>query len=328
MIITRTPFRVSFVGGGSDLREFYSRNGYGAVVSAAIKKYMYIIIHPYFHDKIRIKYSSTEDVYNIDDIKHPIVRECLKKVQIHRGIEIASIADIPSGTGLGSSSAFTVGLLNALYAYQGKIVSKERLAQEACEIEIDMLGEPIGKQDQYAAACGNLNYLRFNKDESVEVTPVVLSQQMLTSLESSLMLYYTGGSRNAGSILTEQRHNITDEYYYNMLKQMTGFADELYSQINNGEIESLGKMLDKGWLLKRGFSAGVTNDNIDSLYNKAIEHGATGGKLLGAGGSGFLLIYSKDHDAIKEQLGCRYFPFEIDREGSKVIFYDENRVSG
>src|SRR4030043_585108 len=175
MIITRTPFRVSFAGGGTDLKEFYSQNGYGAVVSAAINKYMYIVIHPYFHDKIRLKYSKTEDVKNIHEIEHPIIRECLKKVEIESGIEIASFADVPAGTGLGSSSSFTVGLLNALYAYKGKVVSKERLANEACDIEIERLGEPIGKQDQYASAYGNINYIRFSKDETVDVTPIFLT---------------------------------------------------------------------------------------------------------------------------------------------------------
>lgn len=322
MIITRTPFRVSFAGGGSDLREFYNKNGYGAVVSAAIKKYMYIIIHPYFHEKIRIKYSSTEDVYNIDEIKHPIVRECLKKVHINSGIEIASFADVPAGTGLGSSSAFTVGLLNALYAFQGKIVSKERLAKEACEIEIDILGEPIGKQDQYAVSYGNINYIRFNKDETVDVSPILVSVEKRRSLEQSLQLYYTGGSRSASSILTEQKNSLANKFNYNLIKDMTKLADKLLEFINNGEIAQLGSVLHKGWLLKREVSSGITNDNIDSFYHKAMELGASGGKLLGAGGTGFLLIYADNHDIIKTELGCRYFPFEIDTSGSKVIFYD------
>ena len=209
MIITRTPFRVSFSGGGSDLRDFYSKNGYGAVVSAAIDRYMYIVIHPYFHDKIRVKYSRTEDVEDINQIEHPIVRECLKKVNVERGIEIASFADVPAGTGLGSSSAFTVGLLNALYAYKGKVVPKERLSREACEIEIDILGEPIGKQDQYAAAFGNINYIRFNRDETVDVSPILLTESVKKSLEAHLYLYHVGGERRSGDILYEQKNNIS-----------------------------------------------------------------------------------------------------------------------
>ena len=210
MIITRTPFRVSFTGGGSDLREFYSKNGYGAVVSTAIQKYMYIVIHPYFQSKIRIKYSKTEDVATVDEIQHPIVKECLRKVQIGTGIEIASFADVPAGTGLGSSSSFTVGLLNALYAYKGKIVPKERIAREACEIEIDILKEPIGKQDQYAAAYGNINYIRFNRDETVDVSPILLTDASKQGLENNLCLYYIGGKRKAGGILHEQKKNISD----------------------------------------------------------------------------------------------------------------------
>jgi len=211
MIITRTPFRVSFVGGGSDLRDFYSKNGYGAVVSTAIDRYMYIVIHPYFHDKIRVKYSKTEDVETVEEIEHPIVRECLKKVEIGKGIEIASFADVPAGTGLGSSSAFTVGLLNALYACKGKTVSKERLAREACEIEIDILGEPIGKQDQYASAFGNINYIRFNKDESVDVSPILLTEPAKKRLEDNLCMYHVGGERRSGDILHEQKNNISIE---------------------------------------------------------------------------------------------------------------------
>src|SRR3990170_4168248 len=227
MIITRTPFRVSFAGGGSDLREFYTRNGYGAVVSATINKYMYLVIHPYFHEKIRIKYSKTEDVSNIDDIQHPIVRECLKKLKIEKGVEIASFADVPAGTGLGSSSSFTVGLLNALYAYKGKVVSKERLAAEACEIEIDILGEPIGKQDQYAAAYGNINYIRFNRDETVDVSPILLTDASKQGLENNLCLYYIGGKRKAGGILHEQKKNISDNTIYQNLRTMTALSEEL-----------------------------------------------------------------------------------------------------
>src|SRR4030067_1256242 len=214
MIITRTPFRVSFTGGGSDLREFYSKNGYGAVVSTAIQKYMYIVIHPYFQSKIRIKYSKTEDVATVDEIQHPIVKECLRKVQIGTGIEIASFADVPAGTGLGSSGSFTVGLLNALYAYKGKVISKKRLAEEACQIEIDILGEPIGKQDQYATAYGNLNYIRFNRDETVDVSLVFLNETSREKLESRVALYYVGGKRSSRDILSEQKINISLEDKY------------------------------------------------------------------------------------------------------------------
>jgi D-glycero-alpha-D-manno-heptose-7-phosphate kinase len=322
MIITRTPFRVSFAGGGSDLKEFYSKNGYGAVVSAAINRYMYIAIHPYFHDKIRLKYSRTEDVENIDDIKHPIIRECLRKVRIEKGIEIASFADVPAGTGLGSSSSFTVGILNALYAYKGKIVSKERLAAEACEIEIEILKEPIGKQDQYAAACGNINYIRFNKDETVDVSPILLTEPTKKKLEDSLCLYYTGGKRRAGDILNEQKKNLSDKDKFQNLEKMVELAEELRGVLQEENINAVGDILHKGWIYKKELASGISNEEIDNLYDKAMKCGAAGGKLLGAGGTGFLLIYSEDHKALGKHFGCKALPFSIDREGAKVIFYE------
>jgi len=323
MIITRTPFRVSFAGGGSDLRDFYSRNGYGAVVSTAINKYMYIVIHPYFHDKIRVKYSITEDVEEVDEIRHPIVRECLRKVQIERGIEIASFADVPAGTGLGSSSAFTVGLLNALYAYKGKVVSKERLAREACDIEIERLGEPIGKQDQYATAYGNINYIRFSKDETVDVTPIFLTESSRKSLEEKLCLYYTGGERKASDILEEQKRNISNEDKFSSLQKIVNLTDALRDSLQEGDLDSLGPILHKGWQLKKELSKRISTDGINRLYDKFIKSGAEGGKLLGAGSTGFLLIYSNKHDRLQRFFGLKVLPFNIDREGTKIIFYDQ-----
>ena len=322
MIITRTPFRVSFAGGGSDLRDFYSKNGYGAVVSTAIDRYMYIVIHPYFHDKIRVKYSRTEDVEDINQIEHPIVRECLKKVNVERGIEIASFADVPAGTGLGSSSAFTVGLLNALYAYKGKVVSKERLAREACEIEIDILGEPIGKQDQYGSAFGNINYIRFNQDETVNVSPILLTESVKKRLETCLYLYHVGGERRSGDILHEQKNNISLDDKFQNLKKMVKLTDELRDALHAEKTSIVGDILNKGWFYKKELATGISNNNIDQMYDKAIKYGASGGKLLGAGGTGFLLLYAEDHDILKEQMNCKVLPFLIDREGTKVIFYE------
>lgn len=322
MILTRTPFRVSFAGGGSDLREFYSVNGHGAVVSAAICKYMYIVIHPYFHDKIRLKYSKTEDVENIEDIEHPIIRECLKKVDIGSGLEIASFADVPAGTGLGSSSSFTVGLLNALYAYKGMVASKERLASEACEIEIDILGEPIGKQDQYAAAYGGINHIRFNRDESVNVTPVMLAEKERERLEGSLCLYYSGCGRRSSDILREQKENMTLDSMLRNLKKMVELADTFRDSLNEGNVDMTGELLHRGWLYKKELASGISNGLIDEMYEKAIKNGAKGGKLLGAGSSGFLLVYAEDHDALRGHLGCRVLPFRIDREGTKIIFFE------
>jgi len=322
MIITRTPFRVSFAGGGSDLREFYSKNGYGAVVSAAINKYMYIVIHPYFHDKIRLKYSKTEDVENVDEIQHPIVRECMRKAALEKGVEIASFADVPAGTGLGSSSAFTVGLLNALYAYKGKVVSKERLAAEACEIEIDRLKEPIGKQDQYAVAYGNINYIKFNKDETVDISPILLTEPAREKLEDRLCLYYIGGKRKAADILNEQKRNMLDDEKFQNLRKMVILADELRDALHNEDINSLGGLLYRGWLYKKELASGISNEGIDGLYNMSLEYGASGGKLLGAGGAGFLLFHANNHESLQRHLGCRALPFNIDREGTKIIFYE------
>src|SRR4030067_3849013 len=321
MIITRTPFRVSFAGGGSDLKGFYSKNGYGAVVSTAIKKYMYIVIHPYFHDKIRIKYSKTEDVESIDSIQHPIVRECLRRVQIERGIEIASFADVPAGTGLGSSSSFTIGLLNALYAHKGIVVSNEKLAQEACEIEIDILGEPIGKQDQYAVAYGNINHIRFNKDETVYVSQILLTESARKALETNLCLYHVGGNRRSGDILYEQKSNMSIDAKFNNLKKMVKIADEMREVLHSKKIDVVVKILHRGWLYKKELANGISSIDIDCLYDKAMKYGAIGGKLLGGGGTGFLLVYSNNHENLKNYLKCKTLPFGIDREGTKIIFY-------
>ncbi len=322
MIITRTPFRVSFVGGGTDLGVFYRENGYGAVVSTAIQQYMYIVIHPYFHDKIRIKYSRTEDVDTVDAIEHPVVRECLKRIGIGTGIEIASFADIPAGTGLGSSSSFTVGLLNALYAYTGKVVSKARLAEEACEIEIDILKEPIGKQDQYAAAFGGVNYIRFNRDETVDVAPILLTEPALRDIERNLRLYYIGGEHKAGDILKQQKRNLSeDRKKFDHMVKMLNLADELNDEMNSQQVKEIGTKLHQGWTFKKQLATGISNPVIDELYEKALAGGG-GGKLLGAGGAGFLLLWHEDHEYLSRQLGRKTLPLKIDREGAKIIFYE------
>lgn len=325
MIITRTPFRVSFVGGGSDLVDFYSRNGYGAVVSATIKKYMYIVIHPYFHDKIRLKYSKTEDVSCVGEIEHPIIRECLKKVNIENGIEIASFADVPAGTGLGSSSAFTVGLLNALYSYKGQIVSKERLAREACEIEIDILKEPIGKQDQYATSYGSINFIRFNKDESVFVEKILCTPDTKKCLEENLLMFYIGNDRKASSILMKQKENIRKADKFNNLKTMVSFALEAQEALISCDLERFGEILHQGWLLKKELSDNISNPLVENYYNTVLNNGGKGGKLLGAGGGGFLLFYCKTEfqKAVRNALSLKELEFEIDQEGTKVIFFNQ-----
>lgn len=229
---------------------------------------------------------------------------------------------VPAGTGLGSSSAFTVGLLNALYAYKGKIVSKEKLAKEACEIEIDILGEPIGKQDQYAAAYGNINYIKFNRDETVDVSPILLTELAKKELKNSLCLYHIGGVRRSSDILNEQEENISNEDKFQNLKKMVMLADELKEALHKGKINSTGDILHKGWLYKKELSNGISNEAIDNLYNKFMKYGAVGGKLLGAGGTGFLLIHSENHDELRKHSGCKVLPFSIDREGTKIIFYE------
>lgn len=320
MIITRTPFRASFAGGGSDLRSFYSKNGHGGVFSAAIKKYMYIVIHPYFHDKIRIKYSKTEDVNDVAEIEHPIVRECLKKLKIEKGVEIASFADVPKGTGLGSSSSFTVGLLNALYAYKGINVTKEQLARESCEIEIDILGEPIGKQDQYIAAFGGINHIRFNNDESVDVFPVHITPLAQKKLESNLCLYYIGGERMAGSILSEQNKSMSSKKEFDAVKSILSLVDDLKKIFEEERFDAIGEILHKGWFYKKELADNIANEEINEFYSDFIKHGVGGGKLLGAGGGGFFLIYADNQDSLKEKMGHKVLPFNIDRDGSKVIF--------
>lgn len=319
MIITRTPFRVSFVGGGSDLPGFYRKNGFGAVLSASIRQYMYIAIHPYFQDKIRIKYSRVEDVDNVEDIQHPIVRECLKRVGIEKGIEIASFADVAAGTGLGSSSSFTVGMLHALYAYQGIRISPLQLAAEACEIEIDILGEPIGKQDQYGAACGGMNVIRFNDDESVETIPLSIARRTVERLESRLRLYYMGGTRSASIILADQTAQVNaDEGKFQNLRRMVDLVPALQNDLLQNNGLGIGEILHTGWTMKRELAGGISNSGIDELYARARGLGATGGKLLGAGGAGFLLLDHPDHAALETELGLRTLPFLIDFEGTKL----------
>jgi D-glycero-alpha-D-manno-heptose-7-phosphate kinase len=328
MIITKTPFRISFVGGGSDLPEFYHEHP-GAVLSTTINKYMYISSHKYFeHDKIRMKYSKTETVKGIDEITHPIFKEALKMFQIQGGLELSSIADVPSGTGMGSSSSFTVGLLHNLYAIKGEHVSKERLAKEACEIEIERLGEPIGKQDQYAAAYGGLNIFRFNTDETVSVEKVYLNKTILSDLEDNLIMFYTGSQRKANEILTEQKSNTKSADKKATLIEMTHLVDELKIALTSNKLDDFGKLLHENWLLKRGLASKISNNDIDDAYTLAMNNGALGGKLLGAGGGGFLLFYcikEKQTKLIEAMKRFRRFPFGLEHEGSKVIYFGDEK---
>lgn len=324
MIITQTPLRMSFAGGGSDLPSFYRQFG-GAVVSSAIDKYIYVNVNKKFDNGIRVSYSRTEEVESVDKIEHPLVRAALQKLEIPGGLEITSIADIPSrGTGLGSSSSFTVGLLLALHAYESRYVSPGELAEESCTVEIELCGEPIGKQDQYAAAYGGLNFYRFEPDDSVIVEPILCSGDKLHKLQSSLVTFYTGNTRAASSILAAQSQQAqSSKTTQDLLSRMTKLAYELRAELDNGNIQALGDILDEGWRLKREVHPGVSSSTIDEWYAAAKKAGAVGGKLLGAGGGGFLTFFAppEKHEAITASLGLRRIDLCLERSGSRVLLY-------
>jgi D-glycero-alpha-D-manno-heptose-7-phosphate kinase len=324
MIGSRTPFRMSFIGGGSDMKEFYSQYP-GCVLSTSINKYMYIFIHKYFDNRIQVKYSKTELVDQISEIKHPIVRSVLNKFNLS-GMDINSIADIPSGTGLGSSSSFTVSLLHALYSFDKKKVSPETLAREACEIEIDILNEPIGKQDQYAAAYGGLNIIRFLKNGDVKVEPLIMEENTYNELQNNLILFYTGQTRSASLVLKDQKNNLLNEKSkFDLMIQMTDLVESAKKHLVQSDLLSFGKTLDLNWNLKRSLSNKISNTNIDDIYRVAKKNGAIGGKLLGAGGSGFMLFYceKENQNTLRRSLkGLREFDFQFDNIGSKIIYND------
>lgn len=322
MIMTRTPFRVSLGGGGSDLKEFYSKNGRGAVLSTTIDKYMYVMIHNYFHEKIRIKYSKTEDVTSLEEIQHPIVRECLKMAEIRSGMEIASIADVPAGTGMGSSSAFTVCLLHALKAFKNKPALREELAEKACHIEIDILQEPIGKQDQYATSFGGLNFIEFHADGSVRVEPVKSDPDVIHALEQNLMLFYVGNDRKASGILSEQRSNMDRDKEFSVVKAMVEIAGQMRLAIEKGDLKRFAGLLHQSWLLKKQASAKISNAEIDRFYETGLQSGALGGKLLGAGGGGFLLFYCEtEHQPnLQKNLNLKRLNFRFETGGSQIVY--------
>lgn len=326
MIITRTPFRISFAGGGTDLREFYSKAP-GCVLSTTINRYIYVSVHPFFNTgQISLKYSKTELADSLEGLQHPIARETLKHMGLCGGVEITSTADIPAGTGLGSSSAYTVGLLHALYAYRGKFVSKERLAQEACAIEIGKLGEPIGKQDQYAASYGGINFIRFNTDDSVNVEPILLSKRNRDELRGNLLMFYTGDVRSASQILSKQKEATSEKNNFASLERMAGLAEELRDSLRAGDTAGFGEVLHKGWLLKKTLATGITNPVIDRYYGFALKSGAEGGKILGAGGGGFLLLYcggSRQEKVRAALKGLREIRFSFDTEGTKIVYVGE-----
>ena len=324
MIISRTPLRMSFVGGGSDLPVFYRKFG-GAVVSTAINQFVYITVNRKFDEKIRVSYSKTEEAKTVGRIKHPLVREGMKMLGIDGGVEITSIADIPArGSGLGSSSSFTVGMLQALHAFSGRHAGAEQLAREACEIEIGRCGEPIGKQDQYAAAYGGLNFIQFNPDESVFVEPIICQRETIEQLQAHTLVFYTGITRSASAILKHQQAALaTEKKKQNVTRKMVTLAHDLRRELQHNRAASFGEIIHEGWRLKKSLTAGITSDAIDDWYDRARKAGAIGGKLLGAGTGGFLMFYAppERHEAIAIALGkLRRMKFAFEPSGSRIIF--------
>jgi D-glycero-alpha-D-manno-heptose-7-phosphate kinase len=324
MIVSKTPLRMSFVGGGSDLPAFY-REETGAVLSTSIDKYMYFALNKKFDGRLRISYTRTEDVETPQQVQHPLVREALSVTGIEGGIEIASMADIPSkGSGLGSSSAYTVGLLNALFAYKNQYASKETLARLACEIEIERCGEPIGKQDQYAAAYGGLNLIRFHPDESVSVDPVVCQPQILAELEASILLFFSGRTRSASAVLANQSQGLRTADRRKLMRRMVELAFDLKQELESGRLSNFGDILDENWRLKTQVSPGVSDPQIDGWYATGRESGALGGKLLGAGNGGFLMFFAppERHVQITKALSdLTRVKFGFDRTGAQIVFY-------
>lgn len=327
MIVSKTPLRMSFVGGGSDLPAYYREEG-GAVLSTSIDKYMYICVNRKFDGQIRVSYSRTEEGQSPRDIQHPLVREALQLVGIDGGIEIASMADIPSrGSGLGSSSTYTVGLLNALYAYQGQYASKATLAAQACEIEIERCGEPIGKQDQYAAAFGGLNLIRFHPDESVSVDPVICQSVVLARLEACTLVLFTGRTRSASAVLAQQSAALREAERRVLMRRMVALAFEMKQELESGRLENVGALLDENWRLKAQMSAGISDAQIDAWYAAGLAAGASGGKLLGAGNGGFLMFFAppERHRRIIDALpGLQSVRFGFDRNGAQIVFFQPN----
>ncbi|MCQ2739239.1 MAG: GHMP kinase [bacterium] len=323
MIITRTPFRISFAGGGSDIKDYYQEYG-GAVLSVTIDKYVYLSMHPYFDENAYLlKYLKTEQCNDVEEIQHHIIKDVFKKYNI-KGVDFNSSADIPAGTGLASSSAFTVGLVNLCNAFTGKYMDKEEIAELACEIEIEDLNEPIGKQDQYACSCGGLNYIEFQKNGNVDVEKLYLSNDSYKKLENNLLMFYTGISRKTGSILTEQKSNIPNKA--KTLHKMVQLAKDLKKELLNGNISAAGTLLNQGWCYKKELASKISSSELDDIYNTAIQNGALGGKLLGAGGGGFFLFYVEDDykDKVRKALlNLKEINFKFDNKGTNIVYYNK-----
>ena len=321
MIITRTPLRVGLVGGGTDLPDYYREHG-GRVLNAAIDKYVYVVVKQRFDDDIYVNYSSKEIVSRVEDLQHELVRETLHMTGVRGGVEITTLSDIPSsgGSGLGSSSAVTVGLLQALFTYQGRQLTAEELADRACAIEIDRCRKPIGKQDQYAAAYGGVCDIRFGPGDRVVVDQLALTPQVRRKVQEELLLFFTGVTRSANSILSEQTANIADRLP--QLHQLRDLAGEAANGLRDGDVDALGVAMNKSWAAKRELASGVSTSQIDEAVEAAISAGATGAKVTGAGGGGFLLLVCplENQRRVREQLAhLRELPISIEPFGSRVI---------
>ena len=327
MIITRSPLRVSLGGGGTDLPSYY-REHEGFLIAAAIDKYVYINVHARFVDGFLLKYSHLEEVSTIDQIQHPIIREALRVLDVQaRNLEITSMADIPAGTGLGSSGSFTTALLKALHAYKKNLIHPHELAEQACQLEIDILKEPAGKQDQYIAAFGGITCFEFARDGSVKAWPLAISEETLFNLEDNLLLFFTGYSRSASSILKEQdeKSRRAEEDMIENLHYIKKLAFCSKQALERGDGEEFGRLMNIHWEHKKCRSSRMTNEKIDRWYDCAMANGALGGKLIGAGGGGFLMFYAGDkgrlRHAMREQ-GLKEVRFRFDFEGTRVISYD------
>ena len=326
MIISRTPFRVSFFGGGTDYPVFYEENG-GAVLSTSINKYCYVIcryLPPFFDYKYRIRYTQREETQTIAEIKHPSARECLNFVNLDRGVEIQHNADLPAMSGLGSSSAFTVGLLNGLYALKGKMITKRRLALDAIHVEQDMIKENVGSQDQTIAAFGGFNKIEFGGPEKITVHPITIDQDKLDSLQNHLMLFFTGFPRNASEIAGEQVRKTPEKK--KELMAMMEMVEEAINILNGSEgtLMDFGKLLHETWKLKHSLTQSITTPFVDEVYEAGLEAGASGGKLLGAGGGGFILFFVKpelQHNVKEKLKKLLYVPFKFENLGSQIIYY-------
>ena len=321
MIIVQTPLRISFFGGGTDFPSYFQSEG-GCVLTTSIDKYIFVTVKSRFDEKLRVGYTKTEMVDHVDELQHELICEALRKTGVRKGVEITTMGDIPSeGSGLGSSSTVTVGVLHAMYSYLGDLVSAEQLACEACDIEINILGKPIGIQDQYIAAFGGLRFIEFTQNNEVIINKIEIDEAVTRRLNENTMLFFTGITRQSDTILSEQKDNIRQRYsVLDEMKQITHIARD---QLQAGNLDCIGELLHESWLLKKQLAKKVSNGAIDEMYTAAKRAGALGGKVAGAGGGGFLILYCphEKQDAVRKALcHLQELPFKLEKDGSKVIF--------